>query len=144
MYSFGKSSLAKLKGVAPKLVSVMMEAIITSPFDFTITDGVRSINEQRALYAQGRTKPGPIVTQRDGVRLKSNHQPKDNGYGYAVDIYPYVDGKIDFNDRAGRMNKIADNIKRVAAKQGVKVIWGGDWTVAHDGLVDRPHFELRT
>lgn len=43
------------------------------------TDGYRSIEEQNALYAQGRTKPGNIVT--NAKRGQSNHN-----YGIAFDV----------------------------------------------------------
>ena len=35
----------------------------------------RTAGEQRKLYDQGRIKPGKIVTECDGIRKKSKHQP---------------------------------------------------------------------
>lgn len=138
MATFGKRSLESLKGVHPNLVKVMQEAIKNTPVDFTITDGGRTTAQQQALYAQGRTKPGGRVTNADGVRNKSNHQAKSDGYYHAVDLYPYIDGKIDFNDEHGKLKEIASHIKYVARLLGVKVGWGGDWR----GSWDKPHFEL--
>lgn len=149
MYKFGAQSEKTLKGIHPKLVKVLTTAITDSPFDFTLTDGVRTASEQAALFRKGRDKSGNIVneaavvTMRDGYKIKSNHQAKDDGYGYAVDLYPYAQG-IDYNDRANRLKTIADHIKKVAIAQGIRVVWGGDWTVKRDGIVDRPHFELRS
>jgi peptidoglycan L-alanyl-D-glutamate endopeptidase CwlK len=137
----GKQSLKTLIGIHPDLVKVMQTAIIDTPVDFTITDGVRTVAMQKALYAQGRTKPGGIVTKADGIIHKSNHQVKADGYGHAVDLYPYVNGAIDFNGI--KLPEIATHIKQVAASLGVSITWGGDWTMAKDGIVDRPHFELR-
>lgn len=139
MAVFGSRSLASMKGVHPYLIHVLCHAIRTTPVDFTITDGVRTTAEQQALYAQGRTKPGNIVTNADGVRSKSNHQAKADGFGYAVDLYPYVNGAVDVNDRGGNLTRIAAHIKSVATQLGYRVEWGGDWK----GLVDRPHFELK-
>lgn len=139
MAQFGKQSLSTLKGIHPNLVKVMTEAIKTTPIDFTITDGLRTTEMQKALYAKGRTKPGGIVTNADGVKNKSNHQAKADGYGHAVDLYPYVNGSIDFNDRENRLNTISDHIKKVAKELGINIGWGGDFR----SIFDKPHFELK-
>lgn len=138
MATFGKQSLENLKGQHPDLVKVMMAAIKDTPVDFTITDGGRTVAMQQALYAKGRTAPGEIVTNADGVKNKSNHQAKADGYYHAVDLYPYVNGAIDFNDKANRLTTIANHIKETAKKLGVKITWGGDWK----SILDRPHFEV--
>lgn len=148
MPSFGAKSKKSLMGIAPKLVQVMEAAIVNSPVDFTITDGVRTAAEQAALFRKGRDASGNIinrdevVTMRDGIHKKSNHQPKDDGFGYAVDLYPFVNGDIVFEESPDQKT-IADHIKAIAAEMDVNIVWGGDWTVERDGLVDRPHFELR-
>lgn len=137
-YAFGARSLKALEGVEPKLVAVLHAAIATSPFDFTIVEGVRTSMRQRELYAQGRTAKGPIVTYADGIKKKSNHQPKADGYGHAVDLAPWVNGAIDWNNEA-RFIAIARHIKDTAKKLGVPITWGGDWVRP----VDKPHFELK-
>ena len=91
MYKLGQRSLDNLKGVHPNLVKVITEGIKTSPVDFTITEGLRTTKEQQQLYAQGRTAPGNIVTNVDGVKKKSNHQAKEDGYGHAIDLYPFFE-----------------------------------------------------
>lgn len=139
MASFGNQSLNTLKGIHPDLVKVMKAAIVNTPVDFTITDGVRTTAQQQALYAKGRTKPGGIVTNADGVKNKSNHQVKSDGYCYAVDLYPYVNGKIDFNDKMNNLSMIASHIKSVAKSMSIKITWGGDFK----SILDRPHFELK-
>lgn len=140
MAKFSKRSLDALKGVHPDLVRVMHEAIKATPVDFTITDGVRTQAQQAALYRKGRTdKSSGIVTQADGVVKKSNHQIKADGYGHAVDLYPFVNGGLDFNDKGGHLRVIAAHIKATATCLGVRVEWGGDWK----GAWDKPHFELK-
>lgn len=136
MYSFSQRSKNNLLFIHPDLVKVMNEAIKNSPVDFIITDGVRSTEEQRKLYNQGRTTPGKIVTNADGVNNKSNHQVKSDGYGYAVDLYPFYNGSAQLND-AKSLKVIADHIKSVAKELGVTIQWGGDWK-----FKDYPHFEL--
>jgi hypothetical protein len=51
--------------------------------DLRITDGTRTNAEQDALYAQGRTVPGPIATKSRGGQ--SNHN-----YGVAYDVGVYT------------------------------------------------------
>lgn len=136
---FSERSLNNLKGVHPLLAGVMHEAVRNTPLDFTITEGVRTQERQMELYAQGRTKPGAIVTQVDGVVKKSNHQVKSDGYGYAVDLYPHTGkgGSINVNDAQG-LSKVAAHILSVAGASGVNVEWGGNWK-----MKDYPHFELK-
>lgn len=138
---FGKRSKDNLVGVHPDLVRLMEAAIINSPIDFTITEGVRTAKEQQVLYAQGRTTKGPIVTTKDGVKNKSNHQIKADGFGHAVDLYPYVDGKLQVTDKdtVGNLKKIAAHIKKVATSMRIGITWGGDWKSPYDP----PHFELK-
>lgn len=134
---FSKRSTDNLKGVHPLLIEVMNEAIKNPPYDFTITEGVRSTQRQQELYAQGRTKPGTVVTNVDGVVNKSNHQPKADGMGYAVDLYPYVGGKVDVN-AVKELKAIGEHIVKVAKAMKINVEWGGHWT----GFKDYPHFQL--
>ena len=145
-YSFAQSSLDKMKKVHPKLVEVMKAAIENSPFDFRITDGARTTEEQFALYQKGRTLPGPKVTNCDGKKFKSNHQIKSDGYGHAVDIFPC--GVIEngvyrkFTSTEGyddkKLRLIANHILAVAKSKNANVEWGGNWK-----MHDTPHFELK-
>lgn len=145
----GKTSLSRLEGVSPDLVRLMKEAIKDTPIDFSIDQGVRTAEKQAVYYSWGRTvvnpntgpikgnKFGLIVTTCDGYKRKSNHQVKADGYGHAVDIYPYINGKMQFNDISS-LNKIAKHIKDVAARLKIKITWGGDWKNPYDP----PHFQL--
>lgn len=137
MPQFGTASLNKLKGVHPDLVKVMKASITDSPIDFSITSGVRTAAEQKALYAQGRTTKGGIVTNADGVKNKSNHQAKSDGFGYAVDFCPYINGKLDWNNEAN-FRIIATHIIAIAKCIGIKVESGMNWK-----FLDLPHIELK-
>ena len=141
MYNLSKRSKENLKGVHPLLVKVIENAIINSPVDFTVVCGVRTKEEQTELYRQGRVKDGQIVTYIDGINKKSEHQVKEDGYGYAVDIYPFFDGKVQVNheDTVKSLQLIALHIKLCSHVMGVEVVWGGDWKK----LKDYPHFELK-
>ena len=144
----GKASLAKLEGVHPDLVKVIKESIKECPVDFSIVYGVRSTEEQKRLYALGRTvvnpdgksnkKPlGNIVTQKNGTTNKSNHQVKSDGFGHAIDFVPYINGKMDWN-ATNEFKVIAAHIVATAKCLGVAVVWGGSWRT----FKDLPHIEL--
>ena len=145
-YSFTQTSLDKMKKVHPKLVEVMKEAIKNSPFDFRITDGARTAEEQNALYQLGRSKAGRKVTNCDGYKAKSNHQIKSDGYGHAVDIFPC--GVIEngeyrkFTSEEGydekKLKIISEHILKIAKEKGVNIEWGGNWK-----MHDTPHFEIK-
>ena len=140
MYKLSNRSLDNLKGVHPNLSRIMQEAIKNCPIDFTITEGVRTVQRQQELFALGRTKPGKKVTNADGIKNKSNHQPKPDGFGHAVDLYPFFLGQVQVNhkDTIKNLKLIADHIKATAKKLGLKITWGGDWRNPHDP----PHFQL--
>lgn len=61
--------------------------------DIIITSTYRSPEEQDALYAQGRTKPGPIVTKAKGGQSKHNFRQADGTpASLAFDIVPLRNG----------------------------------------------------
>lgn len=162
-FVLGQKSLGHLVMVHPKLVGVVREAITTSPVDFAVHDGARTIPEQRKLVAQGRSRT-----------MNSNHLVKADGLGWAVDLVPYVDGALTWEwkltTKAGQVLEpfyhIAAAMRAAAIRQGVPLVWGGVWDrrladlpptaaglkkamqeygVRHVGsdLFDGPHFELK-
>ena len=140
-FKFSQKSLSKLEGVHPTLAKIFKEAITDCPYDITLTWGLRTAAQQRALYNQGRNgNKGPIVTKIDGYRVKSNHQAKSDGYGHAVDfaIYdPNVEGHIDW-ESIDKYRAVARHIQAVGKKYGVNLQWGGDWNT----FKDTPHIEM--
>lgn len=132
-FKLGKTSLARLKGVDETLVNVVKRAIEISEVDFTVLEGVRTLERQRELYAQGRTAPGKIVTWT----MKSRHIE-----GKAVDLVPYP---LDWNDLE-KFNKIKDAMFQAARELDVNLRWGADWdgdgNYREKGEYDSPHFEI--
>lgn len=128
----------RFSGVDQRLVSIAQEACRLLPFDVIVVEGVRTIQRQRDLYAQGRTKPGKIVTWT----MNSKHID-----GLAVDLAPY-----DYETRQilwGDVLKFNDMIRsmlRVAAAHKVKIRSGADWNqngvLRESRETDSPHFEL--
>ena len=139
MFSFSARSLHNLQGVHPKLVAVVKRALEISPIDFTVLEGVRSQERQNELWAQGRTKPGSVVTW---IQSTGTHGVQKDGYGHAVDLAPFP---IDWNDHK-RFDQLANTMFAAAKELGVTLRWGGNWdmdaTIHERGESDRPHFEL--
>jgi peptidoglycan L-alanyl-D-glutamate endopeptidase CwlK len=133
----------RLVGQHPTLVAKMtniLDVMDRLGFPMIVTDGVRTAAEQNALWHQGRDTPGKIVTYRDGITVKSNHQPWADGFGHAVDCCFLVDldadGQVD--DASWDLTRPWDLFGRIVRSQGLA--WGGDWTP--DAKKDRPHVEL--
>lgn len=126
-YKFSKRSLNNLVGVHPMLVQLMHEAIKTTPIDFVITEGVRTAKRQQELFKQGKSKC-------DGIKKRSNHQVKADGYGHAVDLYPYP---VDLKDLE-RFRALAAHILKKAEELNISIEWGGNFKT----LVDMPHYEI--
>ena len=130
----------RLVGVHPHLVEKVtriLRAMAVLGHPMMVTDGARSTEEQQELYARGRTKPGKIVTYADGVQRKSNHQPKADGYGYAVDCCFLVDVDGDGPDDPSWAEKHPWALYGAMAK-ALGLRWGGDFK----SLLDRPHVEM--
>lgn len=139
-FRLSKQSLQRLERVHPKLQSVVKLAITKTKQDFLVLEGVRTPERQKELYAQGRTKPGQVVTWT----LNSNHfVNKVTGFGHAVDLVPYP---VDWNDLK-KFDEISRAMFEAAKELGVKIRWGADWDMdgkpRERGETDSPHFEIR-
>ena len=122
MFVLSQASLDKLKGVHQNLVNFIKELILIAPYDFKITRGVSTAEEQNKLYQQGRTTKGIKVTRADGYKQKSNHQIKYDGLGYAVDIGVLVTEKV--------IEKVKENGKEIE-KEVEKIVYKGSWKDFH-------------
>jgi len=124
MPSFSDRSLARLNSTDERLVRVFTEVV--KHFDCTILEGKRTVDRQKMLVAQGKSKT-----------MNSKHLT-----GKAVDVAPYP---IDWNDRE-RFTYFAGYVMGIAAKMGIKLRWGGDWArdtqVSNNSFDDLPHFEI--
>jgi len=122
MAKFGRQSLENLRGVHPAIVAVLIEAV--QYMDFSVLEGVRSVERQVVLYENG-----------DSSTMNSLHIKQPDGYAHAVDVAPYP---IDWDDKR-RFAYLAGLIMGIAEMRGTPLTWGGHWTT----LVDMPHFQLR-
>lgn len=90
-----------------------------------ITETLRTASEQDALYAQGRTIPGKIVTNCKGSSYQSPHQ-----WGVAFDFCKNIKGQ-EYSDTAF-FNYVGSLAKSIG------LFWGGDFK----SFIDTPHLEL--
>jgi len=81
--------------------------------DVIITSTLRDNESQNALYAQGRTTAGKIVTNAKGGQSFHN-------YGCAFDFVPVVNGKAQWND-----TKTFERCGEIAESVGLE--WAGRW-----------------
>ena len=88
----------------------------------------RSLSEQAALYEQGRTTPGPIVTMAPPGRSWHN-------WGRAIDCAPFDRGpsgsesKLDWTPFVADGQLDPEDWKiMVAAAKSIGIEWAGDWT----------------
>jgi len=116
-YRLSQRSMQNLSGVHPDLVAVVKRAIEITEQDFSVIEGVRNIDRQRKLVAQGKSQT-----------MNSRHLT-----GHAVDLAPYPlswDWEYFY--------PIADAMKQAAEELDVDLEWGGDWESFPDG----PHWQL--
>lgn len=132
-FVFGGNSKNKLTGVHPTLVLLANKALGYGLIDFAVVQGVRTQDQQAALYAQGRTIPGKVVTWT----MESKHLLQPDGYGHAVDLCPFVNGALDWQT-IENFKLLATLMFRAAMEVNAVIEWGGHWTKNKD----YPHFEL--
>ena len=129
--------IAKLHpSVRAEVTKIIQEcdAALTGRAKIRITQGLRTFDEQDALYQMGRTKTSKKVTNSKAGQSIHN-------YGFAVDICLIIDGKIASWDTAKDWDndQVADWFECVKqfAKNGWE--WGGNWKT----FKDTPHFEKK-
>lgn len=120
--------------VRMEITSILEEAesVIDPDLKIRGIQGMRSIVYQDALFAQGRTKPGAIVTKARGGSSLHN-------YGLAIDIcwlLKQKDGTFKYQEKESWVfGPNYDKVVAIFKKAGYT--WGGDWK----SIKDTPHFE---
>lgn len=128
MFRLGKRSLERLEGVHPDLVRVVKKAITCTVCDFTVLEGLRSIERQRELFQAGASKI-----------MNSRHIT-----GHAVDLGAWLGGTVRWDWPL--YYQIAAAVKMASVDEDVVIRWGGDWDSDGDYTDEKwrdgPHFEL--
>jgi len=119
-----EKNIATLLPEVRPIARALVQKAASNGIQIKVISGLRSYEEQDALYAQGRTTPGNIVTNVKGGH--SNHN-----FGIAFDIGVFSGTQY---------------LPESPQYQAVGVLgmdlgleWGGSWT----SIVDQPHFQLR-
>lgn len=99
--------------------------------DLLVTCTYRSNEEQAALYAIGRTKPGRIVTNAKPGRSTHNNTLDGKPAALAVDVVPLRDGKPVWS----ASDPVWKRVGEIGEKVGLE--WAGRWTTFRE----YPHFQ---
>lgn len=146
-----KISIDRAKKLHPRVreeviyILGLVDQALTGRAKVRIVQGYRTFPDQQAIYSQGRTKPGAIVT--NAAAGESLHN-----YGLAVDFCLILDGKEVSWDTLKDFDgdKKADWMEVVDIFRANGWTWGADWdgdgvTKAQgdkdEHLVDAPHFQ---
>lgn len=146
MPNFGAASRANLVGVDDRLVKIANGVV--GYWDCSVTDGVRTIEEQRKNVAKGVSKT-----------MDSKHLPQADGKGHAIDIVPFPvnwnaieKGYSAIKHATGGMEiaemyAFAGFVDGYAAALGINLRSGYDWNTNRQfedqSFLDLPHHELR-
>jgi len=123
-----EAALAKVNPQLADKVRAAAALLANSGTHLLVVSGLRTAAEQNALYAQGRTTPGHIVT-----KARAGHSM--HNYGLAVDIVPYLTGAT------GQLNWRPNTPQfraMVSALESQNLVWGGTWK----SFPDDDHFQL--
>lgn len=119
-FVFSQRSIDNLRGVHPSLVKIVTRALAISPLDFSVTEGLRSVERQKSLVKAGASRT-----------MRSRHLT-----GHAVDLAVLVDGQICW--QWPLYEKLSNSVKQAALEMKIPLEWGGDWPQFRDG----PHYQL--
>lgn len=125
-YQFGKRSLENLKGVNPLLVKVLNRALEITHVDFTVIEGLRTVERQKQLVNEGKSQT-----------MNSRHITGD-----AVDIIP-----VNTKWKLEEFIPLLKAVKQAADELGVKLRFGINWKndpslPIETKFIDAPHVEI--
>jgi len=116
-------SLDDLAPPAKQRAEAFIAAAKAKGIDLLVTSTYRDNESQDALYAQGRTAPGNIVTRAKAGQSWHN-------YRCALDVVPLVNGKAIWDDQA-----VWKQVGAIGKSCGLE--WAGDWVT----FKEFPHFQ---
>lgn len=120
-YKLSDISKDRLSKVHADLQKVVERAIRITDIDFSVGEGLRTLDRQKELVRKGASQT-----------MNSRHLT-----GHAVDLIA-LDDKGNVSWDWPLYYKIEKAMKQAAKDVGVKIEWGGDWKTFKDG----PHYQL--
>lgn len=125
MWVLSQRSKQNLEGVHPDLVAVVERGLQLSPYDFGVSEGVRTKEKQALNLAAGKS-----------TTMKSLHLKQSDGYSHAVDLFVIVDGNTTWEHKYFR--KVVQALFTAAIEKGVQIEAGALWR----DFLDSPHIQL--
>jgi peptidoglycan LD-endopeptidase CwlK len=126
-----EGNIATLHSRVRPFAHALIETAASQGIIIKVMSAMRTFAEQDELFAQGRTKPGKVVTNARGGF--SNHN-----FGIAFDIGIFK-GSTD-PEKAKTFVPESALYKAIGALgTNLGLEWGGNWT----SIKDEPHFQLR-
>lgn len=173
-FFYNLPSLLNCNGLHPRLIAVGVRAISLSTQDFFIETGIRTNAAQLECWKQKKSKKNgiPEGVYKDNIlgTGRGQHQVNlKNGFGYAIDAVPFVNGKslwasgLSGDEQWDLIFPVADAWHKAAIELDTKIRWGGVWDTTlnnitlgklreeveaykkrHAGpdFLDGPHYEL--
>ena len=117
----------KLEDLLPQVrsrVEAFLKAADDAGIDLLVTSTYRDNASQDALYAQGRTAPGKVVTNAKAGQSYHN-------FRCAVDVVPLRNGKPVWDTK----DPVRQTVGRLGKAAGLE--WAGDWK----RFKEFPHFQ---
>ncbi len=118
------------------LVNGFLNDCVAAGITILVTCTYRSGEEQNELYAQGRTKPGRIITNARSGQSKHNYTVDGKPAALAVDIVPMVAGKPVWGTQ-GEDLALWQQVGKIGEARGMG--WAGNWK----SFKEFPHFEWK-
>lgn len=121
-FALDSLSVKHMAGVHPDLVKVVLDCAANSPlpFTFAVSEGLRTLQQQKVAVASGRS-----------TTMNSRHLD-----GHAVDLVVLIHGRVVWDWPPYHV--LATAVKAAAARCGIPVECGADWEKFPDG----PHVQL--
>jgi len=116
-------NLDDLAPPAKQRAEAFIAAAKAKGIDLLVTSTYRDSESQDALYAQGRSTPGNIVTRAKAGQSWHN-------WRCALDVVPLVNGKAIWDDQA-----LWKQVGEIGKSCGLE--WAGDWKT----FKEYPHFQ---
>jgi peptidoglycan L-alanyl-D-glutamate endopeptidase CwlK len=123
-----ETRLSKVHPVLAAKTRAMAAALEAQGIIIRVIQGLRTIQEQNAMYAEGRTAPGQKVTNAIGGYSWHN-------FGLAVDCVPGIRGEIPWQPNFDP--KHPDFTAMIKAGEAQGLVSGSTWK----SIPDEPHFQ---
>jgi len=126
-FAFARKSLTNMEDVYPPLVFLSSQALQLSRVDFACVTGALSDEQQEWLVQRGvsRTRYSP-------------HQRNDSGYSMAVELVPFINGRLNYNRQSIYQIVAAMYDASVRSLCPDKIRWHGALDMRLDDFGDSP------